>query len=492
LVTRRAEIVALTFIVLLLFTFPRFGSSAGTVSSSSSVYTIYLPVTAQQESPTALSSAALSSAVSFRDPNASLTVGGVPNGIVLDPSNGNLYVANFGPGTLSVINGSTNSVSATINLNYSVSPWDVGYNPFNGFVYVSETKSGAVSVVNPATDVVVATVAVGDDMLSGDHDDRPIGVVFDPYNDNMYVAMYGSGYLAEINSEKNMLVANAPVGQNAFVNTGLWGLAFNPANCNFYASNEVANTLTVINGASNNLVATISTGRSPNGVAIDTGPGPDFGDVWVTDYAANTVSVFNSSSSALIDTIKVGQNPDGIAFDPISGNFYVTNYGDGTVSVISGSTYAISNTIRVGSGASGITYDPLNGNVYVADSNIGAVSLIPTGDIGNVSTANQTYSPENCNVRVDSTSTTSVTISSTSMLVSSTLSSTSLTQTNSDVSSLSSSSSVSSISNQSSSISTRPVQANGDSFSLELVGVAVIIVVIGVSVFALRSRAKKN
>ena len=157
-----------------------------------------------------------------------VSVGGVPNGIAFDPLNGELYVANFSPGTVSVINGTDNSVVTTVNLNDPVSPWDVGFNPSNGNIYVSDTKNGAVSVISGSSNTVVATVAVGDDMLSGDHDDRPNGVVYNPNNENMYVAMYGSGFLAEIDSKSNVLIANAPLGFDPYVNSGLWGLSLRP------------------------------------------------------------------------------------------------------------------------------------------------------------------------------------------------------------------------------------------------------------------------
>ncbi len=45
-----------------------------------------------------------------------IRVGNAPNGIAFDPLNGNLYVANFETGTVSVINGTTNSVIATVKL----------------------------------------------------------------------------------------------------------------------------------------------------------------------------------------------------------------------------------------------------------------------------------------------------------------------------------------------------------------------------------------
>ncbi len=311
--------------------------------------------------------------------STSVNVGAVPNGIAFDPTNGNLYVANFSPGTVSVINGSTNSIVETVNLNYPVSPWDVGFDPYNGNIYVGDTRSGSVSVISGDNNSVLANVAVGDDMLSGDHDDRPNGVVFDPYNDFMYVAMYGSGFLAEINSDTNALVANAPANYSPYVNRGAWGLAYDLLNCNLYSTNELADTLIVVSGVTNAFVTSINVGHSPNGVVVDDFPGPSHGNVFVTNYAANTVSVINGSSDLVINTINVGQNPDGIALDPRTGELYVSNFGDGTVSVIDGVTDSVVDTIKVGSGASGIAYDAWNGNMYVTNSNVGTVSVISTG-----------------------------------------------------------------------------------------------------------------
>jgi YVTN family beta-propeller protein len=350
--------------------------------------------------------------------NPSISVGAVPNGIAFDPINGNLYVADFSPGTVSVINGSTNSISATLNLNLPASPWDVAFNPYNANIYVSDTRSGAVSVISTNNNSVLTNVAVGDDMLSGDHDDRPNGVVFNPYNNEMYVAMYGSGFLAEINSDTNILTGNAPVGYYPYVNRGLWGLAFDVSNCNFYTTNELENTVTVINAATNLFVASVNVGRSPNGVAIETLPGPNYGNIFVTNYAANTVSVINSSSNLVLNTISVGQNPDGIALASNTGELFVTNFGDGTVSVINGITDSVVDTIQAGSGASGIAYDPWNGNMYVTNSNIGTVSIISTGQDSSSSaspTSTSTIQSANpaCIAAVDSSNASDVSITTT-------------------------------------------------------------------------------
>lgn len=487
------------------------------LGSSSKVFSSNLPLTSRSlESAASLSSDGKTTVRILLGPlkrgtvyqaaedgiNSSLSVGGIPNGIVFDPSNGNLYVANFGPGTVSVINGSSNSVIETIDLNYPVSPWDVSYDPNNGHIYVSDTKNGAVSVVNTTDDTVLATVAVGDDMLSGDHDDRPNGLAFDPYNGYMYVAMYGSGYLAEVDPEKNILVGNAPIGQDAFVNSGLWGLAFDPADCNFYASNEVENTLTVVNAVSNSLVSTISTGRSPNGVAVDINQGSSYGDVLVANYAANTVSVFNASSNTMIQTINVGQNPDGIAFDPNSGDFYVANYGSGTVSVIDGATFQVVSTLPAGSGASGVAYDPENGNVYITDANSATVYVITTGDI--LSSANKTlsqqYSGSNCSdqttVQSSALAASSSSSVSSDIVTSTTTSTSSLTSISTAVTSATSSgSTMTVVSTTSYSTSDQAASSTNDGTGISVYLVSAIALMSGIivaSVLVLKKRVSRE
>jgi len=431
-----------------------------------------------------------------------VAVGGVPNGIAFDPDNGNLYVANFAPGTLSVINGSTNSVVTTINLNFPVSPWDVGYNPHNGDIYVSETKNGAVSVVSGKNNTLITNVAVGDDMLSGDHDDRPNGVAYDPFNTAMYVAMYGSGFLAEINSDTNTLFANAPLGYDPYVNRGLWGVAFDPSNCNFYASNELANTLTVINAATDLFVSSISVDRSPNGVAVETVQGPSYGYVFVANYAANSISVIDEASNRVIDTIGVGQNPDGIALDPVTGDFYVANFGDGTVSVIDGVTDSVVNTLNVGSGASDVAYDPLNGNMYVTDSNLGAVSIISTGH-----NSSATSTVDSDNTAISTCSATATSSNSTETSVASTTSATTVISatfhnSSSQIESFSTSDqSISSISEETTSISSLFSNINSSqdstnittSVSRESISYIITIVIVAsivISLFALKRRSK--
>jgi YVTN family beta-propeller protein len=71
-------------------------------------------------------------------------VGNGPSGIAYSPSNNNVYVANTGDGTVSVINTSTDTIVSTIELLNVVSPSSsstlrplaLAYDSANGAMYV--------------------------------------------------------------------------------------------------------------------------------------------------------------------------------------------------------------------------------------------------------------------------------------------------------------------------------------------------------------------
>ncbi|PVU69576.1 hypothetical protein DDW06_02965 [Sulfolobales archaeon SCGC AB-777_K20] len=243
-----------------------------------------------------------------------------PWGIAYDPSNGYIYVADVGSGTVSVINGANNSVIAKIPV--GTEPWGIAYDPSNGYIYVTNYGSDTVSVINGATNTVMATIPV---------ESGPWGIAYDPSNGYIYVANWGSGTVSVINGANNSVIATIPVGS--------WpeGVAYDPSNGYIYVTNYGSDTVSVINGATNTVMATIPVGIEPAGVAYD----PSNGYIYVTNYGSGTVSVINGATNTVMATIPVGIEPAGVAYDPSNGYIYVTNYGSDTVSIISAPAQAI-------------------------------------------------------------------------------------------------------------------------------------------------------
>jgi len=241
-----------------------------------------------------------------------------PWGIAYDPSNGYIYVTNFYSGTVSVINGATNTVIA--NITVGSGPRGVAYDPSNGYIYVTNELSDTISVIYGTT--VIATIPVGT---------WPVGVAYDPSNGYIYVADSGSDSVSVIYGTTNTVIATIPV------EGGPEGIAYDPSNGYIYVTNFYSGTVSVINGATNTVIANIPVGTGPAGVAYD----PSNGYIYVTDYISGIVSVINGANNTVIANITVGINPWGIAYDPSNGYIYVANSGSGTVSIISTPAQAI-------------------------------------------------------------------------------------------------------------------------------------------------------
>ena len=121
----------------------------------------------------------------------SIKVGEAPQNMNYNPSNGNMYVANFNSGDISVIDSATNKVISTIQVGSS--PNALEYNPSNGNMYVANSESGDISVIDSATNKVISTVETGDNLQN---------LVYNPSNGNIYVANENSNDVSLIITTK--------------------------------------------------------------------------------------------------------------------------------------------------------------------------------------------------------------------------------------------------------------------------------------------------
>jgi YVTN family beta-propeller protein len=139
---------------------------------------------------------------------ASIRVHGKPEGIAVSPDGRTVYVANYNNNDVSVINTATNTVTTTIPVGFY--PEGVAFNPSGTRVYVANQGSypygastGSLSVIDTSTNSVTATVtAVG---LG------PVGVEVNPAGTRVYVANQGSWNVMAIDTATNAVVATVTV-----------------------------------------------------------------------------------------------------------------------------------------------------------------------------------------------------------------------------------------------------------------------------------------
>ena len=113
-----------------------------------------------------------------------------------------IYVADYNNGTVTKINGLTNSITT---INVRTYPCAIAVNPVTNMVYVADFSDSSVTVINGATNNTT-NVNVG---LS------PLGIAIDSVTDMIYVANYGSNTVTAINGSTNA-TNTIPTGTEPF------------------------------------------------------------------------------------------------------------------------------------------------------------------------------------------------------------------------------------------------------------------------------------
>ena len=83
-------------------------------------------------------------------------VGELPCAIVIDSSSDKVFVANYGSGNVTIIDGTTDSVVATANA--GPNPQAIAVDPSNHKVFVANTRASTVTVLDGTNHTIVGTI----------------------------------------------------------------------------------------------------------------------------------------------------------------------------------------------------------------------------------------------------------------------------------------------------------------------------------------------
>jgi YVTN family beta-propeller protein len=291
---------------------------------------------------------------------ATVTAGGQPYGVAVNSMTNKIYATNFcgndttcqypRHGTVTVIDGATDN---TLSVNVGYEPVYLAVNQVTNKIYVANScgsdpacaSDGTVSVIDGASNTVIATVTVGS---------TPLGVAVNSATNQIYVTNYCgndvscntySGTVTVIDGGSNTVTATVNVG------AGPYFPAVNSSTNQIYVSNSCGNdptcphpyspgTLTVIDGATNN-PSSVNVGYEPVYLAVN--------QVTNKIYVANscgsdpncvslgTVTVIDGATLATTN-IFVGDEPAGLSVNSATNRVYVPNFFDNTVSVIDGTS----------------------------------------------------------------------------------------------------------------------------------------------------------
>ncbi len=270
-----------------------------------------------------------------------------------------IYVANSGNGTVSVIDYSTNAVLGSLPVGGE--PVDVAITPDGRYAWVVDGAGGSVSVIDTKTkSVVQGPIAVGK---------APRGIAITPNGGRAYVTNSGDDTVTVLDTG-----TFGPVGKPIPVGKEPDGVAISPDGGSAFVAQR-GGGIAVIDTNSGEVVETIDDSFGPSRIAIT----PNGSRGFVTNHLADTVTAFSPAGRSVIGSaIDVGNEPTGIATTPNGSFAYAASAVDGTLTQIDTSIDMPIGAPIEFPGATGLALTPDGLRGYVTDGGASTVSLLDT------------------------------------------------------------------------------------------------------------------
>jgi len=298
---------------------------------------------------------------------------------VYSAASGKVYLIDADHNAVNVIT----SANAATSVRVGSGPVSIGVNNQTGMVYVVNSSEHSVSVIDGKTDAVVATVPTPA---------RSYAVAVDEVNNKVYVANIFTNLFTIIDGVTNT-ATNVPAGSAdaIVVDNGrkrVYLLHYETDNIVEFdpATGAIAKfpagamhewgilrsgkTLYVTHVQDSNIAAidldthairTLPTGYMPCAIAINS----KTGQLYVANYGDGSVTIFDKD--AVTSTVKVSPHPQALALDSDKGLLYVASPQENSVSVIDIKARRIRNTIKSAEHPYAIVVNPTTHVAYSAN-----------------------------------------------------------------------------------------------------------------------------
>lgn len=304
-----------------------------------------------------------------------------PQGIVVNPANQMVYIANQLSGTVTVLDvnnqvvkviqlepnfpGFTSPVALAANSSIASSKY--------GYVYVACSVSNTIAVIDLSLNVV-ATVQAGV---------RPVAITYNPVNKMVYAANLVSDNVTVIDAET---LTELPVSPLPAENDPI-GIGVNPVNGDIYIANSLSNTITVYDHT-NTLVATVpAVGQYPVSITYN----PANNTMYAVATNNNTVYRIDPLSHVVVGTLDAGNKPYNSFFDTYNNYLYVQNRADNTFTVIRPDNSKVDG-LSVGEQNIGGAFSPFNNSIYVSDTSNNSINVVGYLSVSSTIAVDHNYS----------------------------------------------------------------------------------------------------
>lgn len=232
---------------------------------------------------------------------------------VAESNNNSLYVCNNAGGTVSIVDATTFTVTATLSRPCQT----VVANPNGSKIWISTfgpspTFTPILEIYDAATNTVEATITTTHGR------NAPSWIAFSPDGSRAYAVFSSAALVAVYDTTTNTEVASVATG------TAPNYVAVSPNGTYAYVANLTGNSVTVVNTADNTALGTVAVGTFPRAVAFT----PDSAYAYVTNFSSNTVSVIDTATRTVATSFATSRSPWGIAIDQDGDQDGVNNGSD--------------------------------------------------------------------------------------------------------------------------------------------------------------------
>jgi len=269
----------------------------------------------------------------------SVATGRGPHEVAAAPDTRRAFVANYGDGSISVIDVDDATETARWRLEETQRPHGIAVSPCEERVYVTAEDQQAVLELDAASGTVRRTFETGQD---GTH-----MLALSPDASALYATSIGSGTASKIDLGTGQVVAQTATGD------GAEGVAVSPRGEEVWVTNRADDTVSILAAASASAIDSLAVPGFP----IRVGFSPDRRYALVTAPRAGAVAVIDAAEKRLVTRLDVGKKPIGV-LAPTDARAFVANSGSGTVSVIDLNTRSVVDIFRAGRGPDGMAHVP--------------------------------------------------------------------------------------------------------------------------------------
>jgi YVTN family beta-propeller protein len=270
-----------------------------------------------------------------------------------------LYVANQFADTISVVDGATFVVAATIPTGRN--PHEILVDVSKSVAYVSNRREDTVSVIELRSRKELARIPAPGE---------PHGLALSA--DGAMLFSTGWKEINVIDIRTRQLVASIPVGQAPHM------LHRSPDKMRLYTGNMHDGTISVIDISRRVVIATIPVGRMPEDLAIS----PDGREILVGNQDDDSVTVIDAATHAVTATVKLPKRgaPIRLRYSPDGKTVFIASRRDGAgVLRMDSATRTITGHLPMDGFCCGMNFTPDHRVLYITDLPGGTISQVDPG-----------------------------------------------------------------------------------------------------------------